>query len=205
MGLNYSFEIIAPRDSVARLVEALAAHLVPDDAGRLLDAVREDPGRLMSVVRRGSHEAARGRGELCLTFLFEPDDWFAKNGWADHLDDPATGRVAIGCVWSSLRCGDRFVLFRGTAATTSMSQLFEQSPNVWEIFARVGREARAALVAFDDEEDELVGVWPRQGRAGACVVDSFVLDEVYQLRVDPYCEAVLGAFGAGPLGQAPNA
>jgi hypothetical protein len=166
MGLDYSFEIIAPRDSVARLVEAQAAHLDPYNAGRLLDAVRDDPVRLMSVVRRDSYEHA----DLCLSFLFKPDDQFAKNSWADHLDDPATGRVKIGCVWSSLRCGDRFVLFCGTAATTSMSRLFEHSPNIWETFARIGREAGAALVTFDDEQGELVAVWPRRGRLGVCVV-----------------------------------
>ncbi len=74
MGLDYSYEIIAPSVSAVQLVEALTAHLVPGDAARLLAAVREDPRRVMRLAHRdGDWDFS-----LCLSFLFEPDEWIAK-------------------------------------------------------------------------------------------------------------------------------
>lgn len=199
MGIDYSYEIVAPREATVRLVETLAAHVVPDDADRLLSAAREAPERLMTVAQRDQYEAHG----LCLSFLFTPDERIAEyggNGGSDWLSDPTTDRVAVGCVWSSLRWGDRFALFRGTAATTGMSLLFESSPNIRTTFARIGREAGALLVAFDDECGDLVGVWPQSGRSGVSVVSELVRDSECELRVDTYCKAVLGAFGDDPGG-----
>ncbi|ADG67777.1 hypothetical protein Plim_1947 [Planctopirus limnophila DSM 3776] len=196
MGIDYSYEIVAPRKAVIRLVESLASHLVPDDADRLLSAVRKAPERLMAVARRGQYETH----DLCLSFLFAPDDRIAEHGGNDRLSDPVSGRVAIGCVWSSLRCGDRFALFRGTAATSGMSHLFESSPNIRAAFTKIGQDAGAWLVAFDDEQDDLLGVWPHARRMGEGVVDELVRDCEYELRVDEYCDAVLRAFGVSAGG-----
>ena len=66
--------------------------------------------------------------------------------------------------------GEDVLLFHSLSGRESMSRLFEHSPNIWETFARIGREAGAALVTFDDEQGELVAVWPRRGRLGVCVV-----------------------------------
>jgi hypothetical protein len=197
MGLDYGFEILAPSASAVQLVEALAAHVVPDDAARLLAAVREDPRRVMDLARRnGDHDFS-----LCLSFLFEPDQWLTEFYHATYRSSvPVTSRVAIGCVWSSLHVGDRFLLFEATAATTSMSLMFEHSPTVREVFVGIAREAGALLVAFDDEEDELLVVWPREGRLGVHISEDYVDDEL-QSRADPYCEAVLSAVESGPLGR----
>ena len=197
MGLDYGFEIIAPSDSAPRFVEALAAHLIPDDAARLLAAVREDPRRVVGLARRdGEFDFA-----LCLSFLFEPDECISEYYATHHSADPARGRLAIGCVWSGLHVGDRFLLFRATAATSAMSLMFQHSPNAREVFLGIAREAGALLVAFDDEEDELLVIWPRQGRLGAHILEDFLDDEL-QSRADPYCEAVLSAAESGPVGQA---
>jgi hypothetical protein len=70
MGLSYSYEIITAREAAFRLVESLAAHLVPDDADRLMSAARRAPERLMEVIaRKKSYEAH----SLCLSFLFVSD------------------------------------------------------------------------------------------------------------------------------------
>ena len=197
MGLDYSYEIIASREAAARLVESLAAHLVSSDAERLLTASRESAEGLMANVRREQYEAR----DLCLSFLFGSDERIAEHGGIDGMSDPATNRVAIGCVWSKFRCGDRFVLFSATAATSAMSRLFESSPSIRAAFTQIGREAGALLVAFDDEQGALVGVWPCTQRMGACVLDEMVRDADFELLVDPYCTAVLQAFGIAPGGQ----
>jgi hypothetical protein len=197
MGLSYSYEIITPLDATTRLVESLSAHLVPDDAGRLLSAVRASPERLLDVIKRESHESH----ELCLSFLFPTDEYIAAHGGIERLSDPASGRVAIGCVWSSLKCGNRFALFRGTAATSGMSRLFESSPSVRATFTRIGQVAGACLVLFDDEQLDLVGVWPRTGRMSSRAVDESGQDYAREVQVDQYCGDVLRAFGVGFDGE----
>jgi hypothetical protein len=92
-----------------------------------------------------------------------------------------------------LDVGERFLLFRATAASSAMSRMFQGSPNVCEVFLDISREAGALLVAFNDEEHELLVVWPRRGRLDAYILGDPVDDEL-QSRADPYCEAVLSAF-----------
>jgi len=191
MGRKYGYEIIAPRKAVTRLVESLAAHLVPDDAGRLLSAVRASPEGMLEVIKRESHESH----ELCLCFLFPTDEHIVAHGGVERQSDPASGRVAIGCVWSTVKCGDRFALFRGAAATSRMSRLFESSPSVRTTFARIGQDAGAWLVAFDDEQLDLIGVWPSTGRMSSCTVDEPGRECEHEVQVDQYCGDLLRAFG----------
>jgi hypothetical protein len=105
-------------------------------------------------------------------------------------------------VYSKLLCGDRFALFRGNAATSDMSRLFESSPSIRDTFTRIGQESSALLVAFDDEQESLIGVWPHDGRRGACVVrgECHVVDDPMWNDVDLYCEAMLRGFDVGPHG-----
>lgn len=124
-------------------------------------------------------------------------------GRVKHLFDLVSGRVAVGCVWSEFLLGHRYLLFRATAATTRMSLLFAQSFSVRDTFATVGREAGASLVGFDDEQGELVGVWPRQGQAGSFVIDMYAMYASLEPdgeRIDSYCAATLAVFGLGPSG-----
>lgn len=194
MGLNYAYEIIAPRALASRLFEALAPHLVPEDAARVLESVRraEAPEQLTALAR--CKDDLPGE-EICLCFLFPEEPGMAKCG-VDAHSDPVTGRVAIGCVWTSLQCGERFVLLRGCAATSDMSRLFESSASIRAVFSQIGSEAGALAVTFDEEDWEVIGVWPASQRMGASIVDEAVSDpETGALWIDGYCEVVLEACG----------
>lgn len=194
MGIDYSYEIFAPCDSTVQLVQSLAVHLLPSDADRLLSAVGEDPARLIECVRRIDCEVYPGCDLFCLSFLFAPDDWVIEYGESHRcLSDPSTGRVRIGCVWSSLQCGERFMLFRGTAATNDMSLLFKSSPNIRSTFTKIAQDAGAWLVAFDDESGDLLQVWPQKQPVRVCVPDS-----EYRVGIDLYCERALQMFGVIP-------
>ena len=48
----------------------------------------------------------QGDKQLCLAFLFPEDQRLA-----DFQNDlaPINGRVQVGCVWTSIECGSRFV------------------------------------------------------------------------------------------------
>jgi hypothetical protein len=192
MGLDYSYEIVCKRSSVTLLVQVLAKHVRAEDADRLLSAVRETPDRLMELARRQEYGEAC---DLCLSFLFEPDEKIILYQKEHALYDPITRRAAIGCVWSSFEYGEHYALFCVKAATSDMSRLFESSPNVRAAFIRIALEAGALLLAFDDEQGDLVGVWPLARRAGICVVDDLPHGSEPASRVDLYCDALLKAFG----------
>ena len=127
MGLDYCFESIVRRDSIGQFAAALASHLTPDDGNLLIDALRRDPERLMELAKLPDFEKY---SQLCLTFLFEPDESIDDYEANYRLSDPVTGRVAVGCVWTSFYLGGRFVRSRFTAATSAMSIVFERSSNV---------------------------------------------------------------------------
>src|SRR5213076_2857582 len=103
-------------------------HLELKDRNRLLAAAKVSSERIMEVIQRDDLESrlsGRGSEDICLTFLFPSDEHLVAHGSVAQSDDPQTGRLAIGCVWSWIRCGERYGLFRATAATSDMSRLFD--------------------------------------------------------------------------------
>ncbi len=189
MGLCYAYELIAELQSADRLVRAVCEHLVPDDRTRLLDALGLGMADVMERVQRDDFERqlfARGGKDICLSFLFAVDEHLTQYANESSLAS-VDGRVQVGCVWTSVECGNRFALVRAIAATTGMSLLFERSTSVRKTFIDAGQSGGALLVTFDDEREDFVSVWPLRGRFGpAGERDSFEDDEL-ELKVDAYC------------------
>src|SRR5688500_11949238 len=104
MGLSYSYEIIADRDSADRLLHSLCAHVQPDDRSRLLAALGSGVAEVMIHVKRTLHELPRGPRRhvpLCLSFLFSADGPLTE--YSEGESRPlADGRIPIGCVWTSI-------------------------------------------------------------------------------------------------------
>jgi hypothetical protein len=191
MGLRYSYEVIAPLPCAERLVRAVVKHLIPDDQDRLLAAWVTGPDGIQHMVQRHAHDF--WSGDVCLVFLFPSDDQLAASKTTEGCDDPQTNRIAVGCIWSCLDCGDDYVRFCATAATTGMSVLFAQSPSIRDTFVQIGQEACAALVAFDDggESGDHIGIWPREGRIEfAPSVDESSNSDL-KFDVDRYCGALV--------------
>jgi hypothetical protein len=121
MGLDYAYELIAERQSADSLIRAVCNHIAPDDAARLLDAVSLGVADVMDRVQRNDFERQlyeRGGKDICLSFLFAEDEHLAEYAKESPLA-PVDGRIRVGCVWTSIECGSRFVLVRATAATTA--------------------------------------------------------------------------------------
>lgn len=184
MGLDYSYELIAERHLANCLVRAVSEHLAPDDKARLLGALDLGVDDLMEQIQRSDLE--RGSQNICLSFLFAADEHLAEYE-KDWPLAPVDGRVQVGCVWTSIECGSRFVLLRATAATSGMSRLFERSASVQETFSDIGRSGGALLVAFDDEREDFVSVWPLRGRFATSKEPDCYYDEDLNLTVDEYC------------------
>lgn len=105
-------------------------------------------------------------------------------GW--DLDGP------LGCVWTSLYVGDRWGLLEMTAATSSMSRLFEHSATLRGL-VRDAFAGLAPLVALDQEE----ACWTPLDGGPSFVVsppDAGTFDEPRDARafdVDAHAEAAL--------------
>lgn len=173
MGLDYSYEIVTTHAGAENTLRVLTRHLHPDDRDRILDALGHGITEFEKCVQRNTRYE---NGYLCLCFLFPPDE--ALSASSDLLDyEDATGRVALSCVDLTLRLGEKYVLLRNTAVTTTMSLLFAQSPNIRETFRQIGQESDALLVTFDDEQDDALAIWPHEKRLGTSYFTEWEADE----------------------------
>ncbi|HEU5117766.1 MAG TPA: hypothetical protein VFT74_14160 [Isosphaeraceae bacterium] len=172
MGTRYAYEILIPRTSVETLIESVMRHVVDQDARRLLTNSQFD-------------FEAEVCGEVCLTFLFTPDDSIPDFIRIDPRSDPATNRVAVGCVWSSINRGDRYALFEATAASSNISSAFLDSPKIRAVFLQIAQESEALLLAFDDERCSRALVWPLKARTREFDIDEFCNDEG-KMDIDQY-------------------
>jgi len=166
MGLDYSYELIALRGRTKQLVSALLTHLVPKDHDRLLAALGSGDEKLLQTVQRDDLESMlfeKGYDSLCLAFLFPSDDHLKEYGGIEEFADIEGNRVAVGCVWGSLEVGNNYIRFTATAATSSMSRLFEKSPSIRKTLTQIAKDAAADLLIFDDESDgNVLAVWPSE-------------------------------------------
>jgi hypothetical protein len=199
VGIRYAFEIVTDRTSIESLSQAIAKHLEPKDRTRFLAAAKVSSERVMEVIPRDDLEfrlSEMGNEDICLTFLFPPDESVVAYGSVAKLDDPQTGRLAIGCVWSWIRCGERYGLFRAAAATSGMSRLFEQSQSIRETFVQIAKEAGASLLLLDIEQDKCLGIWPREDELASLANSGEVSDPLIDpLEIDRYCSALLAGAG----------
>jgi hypothetical protein len=186
VGLDYGYEIVIGVERAGELIEALAGHLAADDRLRLLAAYREYGADLM----RGLDPEGTSFRSVCFSFRFSLDEAFREYG-SHGIADEAGPAALVGCVWSSVVYGDRYVLFRGTAATTQMSILFRDSASVRSTFVRIGATASASAVLFDDEQGLPIEIWPRAGRVAPAETPAAFDDDEDGLNVDRYCAAVL--------------
>lgn len=151
MGLDYEFQIVAPRDGLDALLRATTAVARPPERELLLAAARGvAAGQIRQLVEEKHHELG-----LCL--LFAPDERLLRDDWARMPD----GRVSVGYIYTRLWLGVRDAIVTYTAATTGMSRLFDESPSVRETFRSIGVAADATSVSLDRERGDLVQVWPR--------------------------------------------
>ncbi len=212
MGLDCSFLVVTPVRRVDALLEAIAAHLVPDDQARLraalpwspaVDRVSEWLGDPPARDRRGIAKLPREAGErgedYCFTFLIPRDEVLTAYEQSGSPVSAEGGLVAVGCVWCDLRAGDEWAVFRATAATSDMSRLFERSPSVRALWSQVASKAQATALLFDTEDLE---GWellhPGSGRVTRPDEEPYELEDRLHLNIDGYFAEALQEAGVQP-------
>lgn len=144
-----SLIIVAPRTSAGQLVRAVIAHLAAEDKDKLLRALETGSEQLMRDVDRNVCDA-REASQLCLTFLFPPDEllrvYQSENEFAGDAD-AATGRIAVSCSWNGLDFGEYFVKFHATSFIWDICDLFFKSSSVLDSFIDIAKQTPGATLA----------------------------------------------------------
>ncbi|WP_374354502.1 hypothetical protein, partial [Chitinimonas sp.] len=165
MGMNYTYEVIARKESADRLVRAICEHLVPDDKARLLSALDLGAADIHRNIFREDWE--QPFNHIFLSFAFAEDEILVEyeKGESDNgakLQEASQGRmVQIDSVWTDITVGDDYVRVRATAATSRMSGLFSASSSINKAFCDIAESGGALLVIFDYEELYYAAVWPK--------------------------------------------
>jgi hypothetical protein len=187
MGLRYSFDIITDRKAVDALLREVASSVTARDRDRLLACIPFTPETALRDLRRDEFE--RG-SDICLAFLVEPTAEVV--GYSGKLGTEVEGGlVPVGCVWTSLRWGDRFAYLSASAATSDMSRLFAASSAVQAVFAKVASRADCHAAYLYDESEHYRLIWPTERTFESPPEDEFLLDD----QIDRFCAAVLTAAG----------
>ncbi|WP_326550978.1 hypothetical protein [Micromonospora sp. NBC_01813] len=170
MGIDYGYDLYLPTCAVGRALRAVAS------------IARHGIGSVDVVVPGGQRLTLPFRGEptddvdhwSLDTCLFFPVGDEAIRAWAEveqragrqkHPD--AQGRIWVGSVYLSFwrHCGLRpdYSRLDFTAATTSMSRLFEQSASIRDTFTGLAESVGAACLMLDREGDGDEICWPASG------------------------------------------
>lgn len=180
MGLDYSFEIYVPRVRARSLLAAV--NQISEPSGELPpttvhfgDGVEALTMACTSRWEGGRHVCFGATGDVTEPFELELSLWFVADdvvlAYGSDLkpavrDSDGVLRRSIGLIYLSVEeapgLGDDLRLVRFTAATSSMSRLFEASTSVKARFARLARDAGAELCLLDLEDD-----WPIAIAVGA--------------------------------------
>ena len=176
------------------LLREVAASVTARDRDRLLARTPFEPESALRDLRRDEFE--RGSG-VCLAFLVEPTpEVVAYRAGTEVAIE--RGLIPVGCVWTSLRVGERFAYLSATAATSPMSRLFAGSPAVQGVFTGIASRAACRAAYLYDESQHYHLLWPRRRTVEPPAEEEFLLADD---NIDEFCAAVLSA-AALPAGGA---
>lgn len=150
-------EIIVPRSNAEQLVRSVIEHLAEEDKPKLWRMLENEPKQIMPDIEREGGEDDRSDD---LDFLFSPDEGLKAFEEEYGLPgDSATGRMAVGGIFSSLYFGNHYVQFHAASLASSISELFLYSPSVRDSFLEMAKQVPGAVLVFCDELSEDKVLW----------------------------------------------
>ncbi|MDD2721816.1 MAG: hypothetical protein PHH47_10975 [Gallionella sp.] len=155
-----SFEILAPRSNAEQLVQSVIEHLVEEDKAKLWLALETGPEPVMQGIEC---EEGENDSSVCMSFLFSPDE--GVKAFEDECGlprDPATGRVEVGYIFSSLSFGSHYVQFQAASLVDCISEVFLFSPSVRGSFIEMAKQVSGAVLVFCDELSDDRVLWCSQ-------------------------------------------
>ncbi len=94
-----------------------------------------------------------------------------------------TDHVAIGCVWTAFRFGDRYLLTSATSSYSAMAKAFEDSRSIQSLFTDIAEQsASEALVLVDDWNTSSL-LWRNPQTTTRAIADN---------PIDAFCLELLG-------------
>jgi len=205
VGLDYSFEFLAPRSGASALLEALAGR-VGEGYARVLRAALP-----WSPEQSGSGDA----GIRGLRAVFDIQNYYdlvvmvgidaeVRRYFSDSNrkieDHTVNGKAGIGLVYMKMYAGQEYVRLVLTAATSGMSMLLACSGEVRKVMLGLARAGQARALFLDDEQDatwDLLYPLPR-GQRWQHEVPRLLPGRLGRPGdVDAYCELSLELAGVG--------
>jgi hypothetical protein len=188
MGRICFFLIITRADRIDALLACVAKGLCPQDRQRLLAALPWVPSTDRMCKWQGGEGLIRDRfGVANLARI----DCEHERSCPIQVEPQDLHKVAVGCVWCSLRAGDRWAVFQATAAASSMIELFERSSSIHSFWSGVCVQAQAAALLFDAEGCEWQLLHPRRTPLPRLDGEGFELEDDCHLNIDACFPQVL--------------
>ncbi len=165
MGLDYSLCAIFRRTGAEGILKDLSLLLDEESRRRIEELTwspREEKLRqtligTMEVDGRGISELQPEEDEngnyFCFSLLIQLETEMEKH-LIDHNFQCFGKAGQFGCMWTSLFCGQEYVLLQMTAATTPMSITLRESQAIQEKWTGFAKTAEA-IVAYLDIEDRV--------------------------------------------------
>lgn len=97
--------------------------------------------------------------EMCLTFLFEPEDLLMSLDTSDGLLE---NKISIGCIWTGFKIGTEYLIMTASSATSGMAAIFEESTNIRNLFIKIAQESSAELLLFLDDWNQSKPIWQQK-------------------------------------------
>jgi hypothetical protein len=159
VGLNYGFEVVAPRGRVDELLGALARRIDITYARELRSSLPWSPAQpyVADAGIRGL-PAVKGAGNTYEVVLMVPVDAEVRRYFAAReakLEEfVSRGKAAIGMVSLKLYAGAERVRLSLRAPTTHMSTMLATSPEARKVMTSLARAGQAEALFLDEEDDE---------------------------------------------------
>ncbi len=212
MPLSYAFTLVVPVAHLARAMTTLAAHMETMDSERLLAA---HPWRPAITHRMEGATAPHGHGLRDLarrTYEGHNSYGFAyRFAIGDEAlrryveTSPITGQEGdpaahVGCVYTRFSSGQRWLLIEASAATSSMSRLFDESASVRATWVAMAGAMGARALFLDREEAEHWWLLPDGSPVPRPDDDEFAMVEnTIVFDVDARASEALDLAGMGSL------
>lgn len=173
MGIDYSFQVYAPRGQAGRLLTAVAALCDPSRDERTTVIAPDGTALVLpgtygwkagQAVTLADVVAARNGSSFDLSLCFPQDEplrAYRDGAATDHRDvgrawPDGTARVLVALVYLSVFDGSSLLpdhwVFDFTPATSEQSRLFLASPSIRQTFATLALSTAGPLCLLDVEE-----------------------------------------------------
>lgn len=158
MGLDYSFEFLAPRSGASVLLSALAVQ-VAEGYGQALRAALpwapQVPGSGDAGIR-GLRAVFDIQNYYDLVVMVGIDKEVRRyfDDSSRRISDHTVGdKVGVGLVYMKMYAGQEYVRLVLTAATSGMSMMLACSEEVRKVMLGLARAGKARALFLDDEQD----------------------------------------------------